>query len=375
MGTRRQFLTTAGLGVLGGTAFAVSGDNRGESDGRDGAIPDGSASKDMITPEADNAIKKGLQYLRDGQNRDGSFGDFRNAYQGNVAVTSLGALAFMAAGNQPNRGPDGEVVTKALKFVLSMENKDGNNPGFLHNPIATPHGPMYGHGFGTLFLAEVSGMVHEKALREEVQKKLHRAVELILRSQNSEGGWRYLPRANDADISVTICQVMALRAARNAGIAVPKSAIDKCVAYVKRCQDGTQGWFRYMAQGGGGGGQQAFARTAAGVCALYSAGIYDGREIESGLKVLRENMPGKYGFGRGGQLDMHYFYGHYYAVQAMWTRGGSYWKEWFPAIREELIARQQPNGCWVDQICSHYGTAMACIILQIPNNYLPILQK
>ena len=33
------------------------------------------------------------------------------------------------------------------------------------------------------------------------------------------------------------------------------------------------------------------------------------------------------------------------------------------------------DGSWLDPICVHYGTAMACIILQIPNNYQPILQK
>ena len=72
---------------------------------------------------------------------------------------------------------------------------------------------------------------------------------------------------------------------------------------------------------------------------------------------------------------MHYFYGHYYAMQAMWAAGGDYWKEWYPAIRDELIGHQLPDGSWVDGICIHYATAMACIILQVPNNYLPILQR
>ena len=72
---------------------------------------------------------------------------------------------------------------------------------------------------------------------------------------------------------------------------------------------------------------------------------------------------------------MHYFYGHYYAVQAMWTAGGDYWTSWYPAIRDELIAAQQNDGSWDDGICPHYATAMACIILQVPNNYLPILQR
>jgi hypothetical protein len=181
-----------------------------------------------------------------------------------------------------------------------------------------------------------------------------------------------MPFSREADISVTICQIMALRAARNAGISVPLTTVKRCVEYVKGCQERNTGSFRYMKQGGGGGGAQGFARTAAGVCALYSAGIYKGPEIEMGLNYLRHSRPMVGGFGRP---DMHYFYGHYYAVQAMWTAGGRYWNEWYPAVRDEMVSRQGPDGSWIDQICSHYATAMACIILQVPNNYLPILQK
>lgn len=369
MWTRRQFLRRSSLAALGtaGTCFALPGDN---SDGRPDTVPDGSASKGMITPKTDEAIERGLAYLNARANIMGSFGT--GGYAGNVAVTSLAALAFMAHGDMPNRGPYGRIITNALKFVLSQENKEGVYPGFLHNPGASPHGPMYEHGFGTLFLAEASGMVHDGRLREDLDKKLHRAVKLILRSQNRDGGWRYMPGSTDADISVTICQIMALRAARNAGLFVPKSKVDKCVDYVKSCQDRFQGYFRYMKQGGGGGGAQGFARTAAGVCALYSAGIYKSQEIQMGLEFLRRSRRMVGGFGRP---DMHYFYGHYYAVQAMWTAGGRFWTEWYPAIRDELLTRQGLDGSWSDQICSHYATAMACIILQMPNNYLPILQK
>jgi hypothetical protein len=368
MATRRQFLSRTGLALLGtaGTCFALPGDGR-DGDRRE-AVPDGSASKDMITRATDLAIDRGLAFLNAHANREGYFGT--NGYMGNVAVTSLAAMAFMAAGNTPNRGPYGQLITNALKFVLSQENRDGSHPGYLHNPTATPHGPMYGHGFATLFLAEAYGMIHDKALRDEVNEKLHKAVQLILNSQNFEGGWRYTPDSRDADLSVTICQIMALRAARNAGLFVPRSKVDKCVEYVKNCQDRRSGYFRYMKQQSGGGGQ-GFARTAAGICALYSAGIYKGVEIDAGLRFLRGSRPMIGGF----KPDMHYYYGHYYAVQAMWTAGGDYWKEWYPAIRDELLGRQQPDGSWIDQICSHYATAMACIILQVPNNYLPILQK
>jgi hypothetical protein len=370
---RRRFLTRSALGMVGvaGSAFAVQGDGPDEPR-RPEALPDGSAAKGMITPEADRAIDNGLLYLNARRNRDGSFGT--NPYNGNVAVTSLGALAFMAGGHLPGRGAYGRVVSDALAFVLRHENPGGNRPGYFHNPSGTPHGPMYGHGFATLFLAELYGMVHDRRMRDEIRAKLHLAVNVILTSQNVEGGWRYQPSPHDADLSVTVCQIMALRAARNAGVNVPKSVVDRCNDYVKRCQDRSEGWFRYMQQGGMQG--QAFARTAAGVAALFSAGLYTGPEVEAGLRYLKTHcMPGSAFVFREHRPDMHYFYGHYYAVQAMWTAGGAYWAEWYPAIRNELVATQQSDGSWVDQICSHYATAMACIILQVPNNYLPIMQK
>jgi hypothetical protein len=357
MFTRRSFIAQSAA-LLGGAVLA---------DDRD-TLPDGSASKGMITPEAETAIKRGLAYLDAARNRDGSYGSTPN-YRGNVAITSLGALAFMASGSQAGRGPYGKAVTECLEFVLNQEAP--NQPGYLHNPNGMGHGPMYGHGFGTLFLGEVHGMVANKTLRTRVRDTLKRAVQIIVKSQNKEGGWRYFPTPKDADISVTICQIMALRSARNAGVAVPKKVVDDCVKYVKNCQDNQTGSFKYQAQMTGHGQGQTFARTAAGVCALFSAGIYKGREIDIGLRHMMDFRSTNH-FPR---FDMHYFYGHYYAVQAMWTAGGTFWSEWFPAIRDELIANQMKDGSWKDALCTHYGTAMACIILQVPNNYLPILQK
>lgn len=375
MQSRRDFLTRTGVGLgwagLVGASLGFQGDDNNPDAPPDQRIPDGSAAKGMITAATDQAIQKGLSYLHGKRHRDGSYGT--GGYNGNVAVTALAAMAFMCGGHQPNRGTYGKAVLDALRFILKKENVAGNWPGFIHNPLASPHGAMYGHGFATLFLGEVYGMVHEPGLRTEVRDKLRRAVQLILDAQkrNLEKAWRYEPNSQDADLSVAVCQIMALRSARNAGILVPKAAVDDCVQYVKSCQDRIGGWFKYTSRGGGMGGAQSFARTAAGVSALYSAGIYQGREIESGLKFLARHKPA----GRVFRPDLHYFYGHYYAVQAMYTAGGDYWRTWFPAIRDELLDSQNADGSWSDQLCTHYGTAMACIILQVPNNYLPILQK
>ncbi len=369
--SRRQFLSrgTLGAGLIAGSALGFPGDSSDKPD----ALPDGSASRGMITTEAEKAIERGLNYLA--SNRRGGLFGVRGAYSGNVAIASLAGLAFMAGGNLPGRGKHGAVVSDALRFVLDQENRGPGRtiPGYLNNPAATPHGPMYGHGFGTLFLGEVYGMVHERKLRDELRDKLKLALQLIVKSQNGQGGWRYHPYSRDADLSVTVCQIMALRSGRNAGFAVPKETVSKCIDYVKRCQDRTTGGFRYMAEGVAGP-RDAFARTGAGLAALFSASVYSGPEIDDGLKYLIRCKPTGAGhfFARP---DMQYYYGHYYAAQAMWTAGKHWWTEWFPAIREELLSRQGGDGSWDDAIDPHYATAMACIILQIPNNLLPILQK
>ena len=95
---------------------------------------------------------------------------------------------------------------------------------------------------------------------DRVKEKLQKAVRLIERTQNNEGGWRYMPVPYDADISVTICQVMALRAARDAGIKVEKDVIDKSIKYVISCQN-PDGGFSYQSPRSGGG-----SRADAGLC-------------------------------------------------------------------------------------------------------------
>jgi hypothetical protein len=309
-----------------------------------------------LTEETHHAINRGFRYLASQQNEDGSFG--RGRYGRNVGITALAGLAFMADGNLPGRGPYAEQVQRALDFVLN----NATESGLL--AADTGHGPMYGHGFAALFLAEILGMnPHDRQVRDA----LVRAVDLMVGTQNEEGGWRYNPVPYDADISVTITQIMALRAARNAGIRVPRSTIDRAVDYVRACQN-PDGGFKYMLTSGG----SAWQRSAAGVATLYYAGIYDDVAIRRGQDYLmRVAMPGE-----GHPSQAHYYYGHYYAVQVMYLAGGEYWERWWPAVRQELIQRQSTSGGWLDHHAGGaYATAMSLIVLQMPKRLLPIFQK
>jgi len=315
--------------------------------------------RNYITPKTQKAIDRGLEFLAASQHDDGSFGS-GSAYPRNVAVTALSGMAFLSAGSTPGRGRYGKHVDQAVSFIVASAKPSG----YIISSDSASHGPLYGHGFATLFLAEVYGMSRNKSVHQVLKK----AVKLIVNSQNKEGGWRYYPESKDADISVTVCLVMALRAARNCGIFVPKNTIDRCIAYVKRSQN-PDGGFRYQVTRKG---ESRFPLSAAGIVALYSSGQYKGKEIQRSLQYLLKFQP------RGDifHYEIHYFYGHYYAVQAMWHAGENYWKRWYPSIRSELLRRQLNNGSWPDtSICNEYGTAMACIVLQMPNDSVPIFQK
>ncbi|HEX4053737.1 MAG TPA: prenyltransferase/squalene oxidase repeat-containing protein [Tepidisphaeraceae bacterium] len=306
-----------------------------------------------ITPQQQAAVEKGLEYLASRQNNEGSFGN-SGAYGATAAITALSGIAFMADGNLPGRGKYGEVVRKAVNFICRNQQESG-----LFTTNAS-QGEMYSHGFATLFIGEAYGMNGDDQIKENLQ----RAVRLIERCQNSEGGWRYQPAPVDADISVTICQIMALRSARDAGIKTDAGVMDRALAYVKRCQN-PDGGFSYQATGG----ESGFARTAAGTASLYYAGKFEDNGVTRGLDYLSRFIPGR------DQVDEqgHFFYGQYYAVQAMFLAGGKYWKEWYPAIRDLLVARQnRVVGNWEGEVDPDYCTAMALIILQMPNRYLPV---
>lgn len=351
--SRRKFMFSSSKALMVGGAIGFTGFESIE------ALCDELPARDdfdeLYTAEVDQAIRSGLGFLIRSQSDDGSF---RSPDGGrNVGVCSLVGLALLSRGIRSGMGTAGRALRKIGQYVLAASQESG----FLTMQGATSHGPMYEHGFGTLFLAEMHGT--DPTL--DVRPRLTAAVDLIVRSQNNQGGWRYEPRPTDSDLSVTVCQIMALRAARNAGIGIAKETIDRAVDYVRRSQN-PDGGFMYQRSGG----QSRFPLTAAAVVALYNAGIYDSSEIDSAIKYLQENFAACSSL----QRERFFYYAHYYSVQAFWHRGGEPWKQWYLRLRRVILPMRKDQG-WFDFYSVEYGTAMACLILNMPRTVLPIFQR
>lgn len=309
----------------------------------------------QITPETRQAIERGLDYLASQQAADGSWNGARGK---NTGIVSFAVLSYMSTGVVPARGSRGKVVARGIDYVLSNAQLNG----LITNPRDSAHGPMYEHAMSTLMLAEAWGMYHPAG--GGLLDKLQRAVDLIISSQNDQGGWRYFPRPADADVSVTVMQLVALRAAKNAGIRVPKKTFDSAIAYVRSCAKPTGG-FLYQP----GVGDEGYARSAAGVCSLLTSGDYDSVEVLAGLRYLQERKNPQL---RGND---HLHYAVYYAAQAMYqATDAGMWTAWFPPIRDELLAQQQRDGSWEGEAGPIYGTAMSVLALSVPYRYLPVYQ-
>src|ERR1043165_307015 len=266
-----------------------------------------------LSPAAELAIEKGLDFLATTQNPDGSWGT-----QYPMADTSASLMAFMLKGNFPKRGKYGAVLEKATIYLIK---RGVESKGFLGGQSQG----MYEHGLGTLALSEVWG---ESDHRKEIRDVLKMAVDVTLRAQNAEGGWRYGPQPNDADISVTVMQVVALTSAKEAGILVPDQVLQKAVQYVKRCQNTNGGGFAYQP-----GGAPGFARTAAGIMSLMMSGQKGSQSVARGLEYLI-----KYADSKFREIE-YYNYAHYYAVQCMYQAGDALYQPWYARIRDSLLAR------------------------------------
>jgi len=331
----------------------------------------------MMDKRTVDAVELGLRYLAGTQHRDGSWLSYGRwgAYQ--TSMTSLAAMAFMAGGSTPEEGPYSEEVKKAMRFMISAAKAD--KEGDLVTS-GTAGRSMHEHGFALLFLAQCYGMQASKEQGQELKELLGNAVKFSSAAQSDRGGWYYSPSRSNDEGSVTVTQLQALRACRNAGIKVDKKTIERAVGYLRHCQM-EDGGICYSANSRGASRPPI---SAAAIACFYAAGVYDrqaggaGAEAEMVDKLIRYcrlNVKIN-GDSEGRAMQGYWFYTHYYYAQAMYQRGGKDWEEYYPKVRDYLVSTQSADGSWNgDNVGTVYGTAIATIILQLPYGYLPIYQR
>ncbi len=345
------------------------------------------ARADELAPKYRDPVNKGLAYLAKTQINDGHWEANGGAYP--TTMTALAGMAFLMEGSTIRDGKFADKIRKATDWFMERSQRNGllGNP---NNPTESAR-YMYGHGYGMLFLAQIYGEEEDGERRRKLEQILSKGVEFTGKAQTHRGGWGYVSATDGNGFdegSVTITQVQSLRAARNAGIVVPKEVIDKAHDYLKKCTTARGGVIYSLANGNAFNGAERPTLTAAAVACLFSAGEYNSGYAKKWLKFCATAIPidrtGRDSFG-------HWEYTQYYYAQTLYMLGDKGYQRLFPEARaselltwskyrdiifEYIVSRQQGDGSWsMSGIGPVYSTACCLAILQLDNGTLPIYQR
>ncbi len=302
--------------------------------------------QDPIPAAVESIYTRGLRYLSSTQAENGSWTDGVGTEPG---VVGLAVMAFLAHGEDPNHGPYAKNIKNGVDFILKQQ-KEGN--GYMGSS-------MYSHGFATLALAECYGMFRDPRIAPALKK----AVALIVSSQkrNPTGGWRYSPDASTSDSSVAGCQLVALYAARNAGIPVPNSAFKKAHKYMDSCRS-SNGGYGYQSSGGG-----RVTLTAIGLLCESLAKNHKKKTYKASAKFLKNNL---------NHRESHYaYYFEYYMSQALFHSDEKVWQEWNAKQVRYLSSIQASNGGFPGSRGGAFSTSGALLSLALNYRFLPIYEK
>jgi hypothetical protein len=332
------------------------------------------------TPESEQAIARGLDWLARNQGNDGDWGSQ------NLGLVAHGTLAFLADGHTSGRGKYGDVVQRGLDRLLEQARPSG-----LLN-VGPAKRDMYNHGLSTFVLGQAYGMSSDQRLGPV----LDRALRLIVDTQCDDGGWQFEAqrRPKGQDLNIAAMQIVALRGAADCGLEVSPDVPAAAVRFVRqhyrpetKLRDPLDEQAMQKLPGAftnTGGDDSNPATAAAGVLSLYELGQYDDWRIAKNMDVIARAVNEIKRAKPDGKLPLD-GYGNYYLAQAIYQTGGRHWRELYPPLRDALVASQRhsddrsKDGSWIDNKRFNgregelFATSIACFVLAIPNRYLPTL--
>jgi hypothetical protein len=337
-----------------------------------------------LPPKYREMANRGLDWLAKQQHRDGHWE--ANGGQFASAITGMAGTTLLMEGSTIREGKYRENIRRAADWLMAHVQRNG----LIGDPNAANQGLgyLYGHGFSMLFLSQVYGEEEDAERRAKLEDILNRAVVFTESARTSRGGWGYVSAKDGNDFdegSVTITQVQALRAARNAGIVVPKKLIDETHDYLRKCTT-ARGGMIYSLQSGGGSERPTI--TVAAIASMFSTGEYTSPLAKQWLKFVQPLVPIN---SVGADQFGHSEYTHYYYAQVAYTLGEDGYAKMFPDSRPEerltwskyrkeffefLARKQNKDGSWTGTpIGQVYTTCCYLTILQLDNGTLPIYQR
>jgi len=335
-------------------------------------------------PRLSGAVSRALEWLARHQDDDGKWDC--NAFtkhdpnaertggghaEYDVGVTALALLGFLEAGfAEGEANPYTINITQALRFLRAAQDESG-----VYGGQGSKHF-IYNHAIATIAVCEALRRHPDPALLQSARD----AVDFIESAQSAGFGWRYEPRGQESDTSVTAWCVRALAAARDAGIEVGDEGFKGALAWVDKMTDPDFGMVGYNFPGGHVSRpegrelrfphEQSLAMTAAGLVVRALCG--DNPKLSPICRkhhALLLELPPRWDEERG-SIDLYYWY---YGTIAARLVGGSRWRGWRVPVQMALLDHQvregvhrgswDPVDVWSEEGGRVYATAMATLTL------------
>ena len=171
--------------------------------------------------------------------------------------------------------------------------------------------------------------------------------------------WRCGQSSTDADTTVSGAQMVALFAARNAGLAVPETAIQTGLKYFKSCQT-PEGGFGYTSNRGPNA-----ARTAIATLVFALAKEKDSATFRKAFVYLR----------KAPESSSYRQYYLYYGAQAFFHASPAEWNKWNRKNITKLKESQNEDGSWSGQFGTTFSTSASLLSLALNYRFLPIYER
>ncbi len=330
------------------------------------------------SPETERAVQAALVWLAANQSSDGRWNAARHgagrgrsgtgqhdAAVGSRAdhgVTGLATLAFLGAGNTHQEGPFAANVARGIRFLAERQRPDGSLAGDAEFFAA-----LYCHGMATIAVAECAAMSRDENLLPVLEQAIRHTLTL---QHPVTGGWRYAA-GDRGDTSQLGWQVMALAAARNAGLAGLESAEAGARGFLASVSSGTAGGMAAYRLGE----RPSVAMTAESLfCRILLGMPADHPAAAEAISVLARSPPSS---------STYNIYTWYYATLASFHAGGPQWDGWNQRLQGALLPFQHrsggpldgswdPDPVWGGHGGRVYATALAALTLEVYYRYLPM---
>ncbi len=297
-----------------------------------------------MADSVESASVRAHAWLADRQQPDGSWGD---AGAGDLRVTALSLLAFLARGESPLAPGAGPRVTAGLRWLLQRQQADGWFGGSARDSES--------HALALAAVSEAYSLSRIPSLRAARD----RALAASLAAQQADGLWT--DRGGyEHSLAATAYQMMALHAARM--YPAPELDVD---AALRRAATGilslkgtASGSLFAEARDDRALLRPAIAATRTAAWALHFSDVRIPAEVQRTLRTALLRAPDR----RAGTDVMETMI----IASASFHAGGRVWTQWRDRGLPGLLAGQSADGSWNGGTASAMGSgATACAMLAL----------